>query len=125
MNQLDEILGHIPIYQLGLINGKLLGDGNLTIETNKRPRFRFQHKFSDMEWCNHCYDSLKNFVPLGQAKYKKDFDPRIRAGYSESVYVQSKTSPVFSYLKEKWYYGRVKVLPIELLYETLTPEALA
>jgi len=100
MDQLEDILKILPLHQLGLINGKLLGDGNLTIEKNKSPSLRFQHRYADKDWCYYCFDSLKDFIPLAPPKYKKDRDPRVIAGFSESVYVQSKTSPVF-YLFER------------------------
>lgn len=125
MHEFYDVLKYIPIYQLGLINGKLLGDGSLTIEKNKSPRLRFQHRNQDKDWCFYCYTNLKDFVPLTQPKYKRDKDSRVSMGFSESVYVQSKTSVVFNYLKEKWYKGRVKVVPIDILQLTLTPEALA
>lgn len=120
-----EVLKQIPLYQLGLINGKLLGDGNLSIEKNKSPRLRFQHRILDQDWCFFCYKCLKDVIPLSPPKYKKDIDPRVKAGYSESFYVQSKTSPVLTCLRDQWYDGKIKVLPIDLLYATLTPESLA
>jgi hypothetical protein len=125
MNYFSEVIKLIPVDHLGLINGKLLGDGNLSIEKNRSPRLRFQHRILDKDWTLYCYDSLKDFIPLAPPKYKKDRDLRVKAGYSESFYVQSKTSPVFTYLKGQWYNGKVKILPLDLLYSTLTPEALA
>ena len=125
MEILNEILEHISLRQLSLINGKLLGDGSLTIEGNKQPRFRFQHRYEDKEWCHFCYNSLRSCIPINSPKYKKDTDPRLKSGFSESVYVQTKTSPVFTLLKSFWYEGKKKVLPLKILEHTLNAESLA
>jgi hypothetical protein len=125
MDNLKEILEHISIRLLSLINGKLLGDGSLTIEGTKQPRFRFQHRYEDKEWCYFCYKSLNNCITINSPKYKKDEDSRLKAGFSESVYVQSKTSPVFTLLKSFWYEGKKKILPLEMLEHTLNAESLA
>jgi hypothetical protein len=64
-------------------------------------------------------------VPLNSPKYIKNYDPRIKSGFSENFYVQSKTSTVFTLLKTLWYSGKKKILPLEFLKLTLSKEALA
>lgn len=119
------LLEYLPMQQLSLINGKLLGDGSLTIEKSRKPRFRFQHCQKDKDWCQHCYDLLKGYLPLNAPKYKKITDTRLIQGYSESFYVQSRTSDVFTLLKEVWYNGNIKVVPVDLISKTLNSESLA
>ncbi|WP_423408242.1 endonuclease [Heyndrickxia sp. MSNUG] len=125
MDEKENTLESLPLRGLGLINGKLLGDGNLTITENRKPRFRFQHRYADKDWSIYCYEELNIFIPLSPPKYKLDRDTRVKSGYSESIYVQSITSPVFDYLKSQWYSGRTKVVPFDLLKRTLTVESLA
>ncbi|MBT2693677.1 endonuclease [Bacillus sp. ISL-55] len=125
MDLLEELLQHIPLRALSLINAKLLGDGNLTIEGTKQPRFRFQHSYADRGWCHFCYARLSNCIPINSPKYKKNIDLRINAGFSETFYVQSKTAPVFTLLKNSWYAGKKKVVPLQLIERTLIPQALA
>jgi hypothetical protein len=112
---LGNLLQLAPKEILSLIFGKLLGDGNLTIEKHRQPRFRFQHCYLVREWGIYCYDSLKSFIPLAPPKKRITSDPRLTKGYSESIYVQSRTSPLFVLLKELWYQGNQKVIPIEVL----------
>jgi hypothetical protein len=84
---------------LSLLCGKLLGDGSLTIEEKRKPRFRFQHCIEDKEWCEYCYFCLKEYIPLVPPKYKLAVDPRLKNGYSESFYVQSRTTEIITILK--------------------------
>jgi hypothetical protein len=112
---LENLLQHAPKEVLSLIFGKLLGDGNLTIEKHRQPRLRFQHCYLDHEWCSYCYDSLRSFIPLAPPKKRITSDPRLIKGYSESIYVQSRTYPLFVILKELWYQGNKKIIPFEIL----------
>jgi hypothetical protein len=50
MDEKENALELLPLRGLGLINGKLLGDGNLTITDNRKPRLRFQHRYADKDW---------------------------------------------------------------------------
>ncbi|MGP1910048.1 endonuclease [Metabacillus sp. JX24] len=108
-----------------MLTGKLLGDGNLSIEKGKRPRFRFSHSSADSGWCFHCYETLKAHIPLSKPKYRKIFDNRIEAGYTEQFYVQSKLSPLFDSLLPLWYKERTKSIPFHLLEQVINPLALA
>lgn len=110
---------------LSLICGKLLGDGNLTIEDKKKPRFRFQHCLADKDWCEYCYVCLKEYIPLAKPKYKLTVDPRLKSGFSESFFVQSRTSEIFTLLKELWYKERIKVLPFDFISDQLNAELIA
>ncbi|MGI8385389.1 hypothetical protein [Robertmurraya sp. P23] len=120
-----DLTKNTPGNILSYLYGKLLGDGNLTIEERKQPRFRFQHTYSDQLWCRHCYETLKPYLPLNPPKNKKVIDPRLVNGYSESVYVQSKTHPLFTILKDKWYQDRKKIIPFDSLEYLLTPATLS
>jgi hypothetical protein len=112
---LGKLLEFIPKEVLSLIFGKLLGDGNLTIEKHRKPRFRFQHCYSDLEWGYHCYNSLKSFIPLSPPQKRITSDPRLIKGYSESVYVQSRTSLLFILLCQIWYQDNKKIIPFDIL----------
>ncbi|MDQ0413467.1 endonuclease [Mesobacillus stamsii] len=121
----EELLEHIPLRSLSLINAKLLRDGNLTIEGTKQPRFRFQHSYADKGWCYFCYESLHSYIPINPPRYKKNIDPRVNAGFSETFYVQSRTTPLLTLLKKSWYAGKKKIIPLQLIEQTLSPESLA
>jgi hypothetical protein len=118
---LENLLQLAPKEVLSL----LLGDGNLTIEKHRQPRLRFQHCYLDREWCSYCYNSLKTFIPLAPPKKRVTSDPRLIRGYSVSVYVQSRTCPLFVSLKQLWYQGNKKVIPFEILSMLIDEAGLA
>ncbi|WP_376699863.1 hypothetical protein [Parageobacillus thermoglucosidasius] len=64
-----------------MLTGKLLGDGNITIQKNRKPRFRFGHSIKDRDWCVHCYQKLADFLPLNPPKYRRVIDSRIKGGF--------------------------------------------
>ncbi|WP_167449449.1 endonuclease [Halobacillus trueperi] len=107
------------------ITGKLLGDGSITKQTGRKPRFQFIHTISDRGWCEYCYDNLKEVIPLQPPRPRRNIDKRLSKGYSESVQSQSKTSTIICYLESQWYKDRKKILPTELIEESLTVESLA
>ena len=49
----------------------------------------------------------------------------MKKGYTESVMVQSKTSPLITELRETWYPGGTKQLPFNYIHMHLDEEALA
>jgi hypothetical protein len=53
---LESLIQVAPKEILSLIFEKLLGDGNLTIEKHRQPRFRLQHCYLDLKWSFYCYD---------------------------------------------------------------------
>lgn len=120
--QLSEL---IPYNQLCMIVGKLLGDGNISIEKGRQPRFRFSHCSKDKDWVFWCYEQLKGHVELSFPKYRKVLDQRLEDGYSESYYTQSKVGEVSTLLKEIWYPKGKKVLPLEFINAHFSPLTLA
>lgn len=105
--------------------GKLLGDGCLTQQKGRKPRFQFIHTANDYGWSLHCYNNLKLYLPLNPPKYRKIADSRLINGFSLSHYTQSRTSTLVTFLRELWYPNSKKIVPFELLYEFFTAEALA
>lgn len=108
-----------------LLCGKLLGDGCLTKEQNRKPRFQFTHCARDQGWSNYCYEQLHEFLPLATPKYRKLIDTRIKAGYTESYIVQSRTASDISNLYEVWYPSGKKELPFTYIEENFTVRSLA
>lgn len=108
-----------------MITGKLLGDANLTIQNGRKSRLRFSHKIEDFSWCDYCYRSLCSYLPLNPPIYRKVKDPRIKAGFTEHFYVQSKTSPLIELLKPYWYNGNKKVIPNTIIELAMNPQCLA
>lgn len=94
-----------------MLCGKLLGDGCLTKQVNRKPRFQFTHSKKDLGWSNHCFEELSPFLPLNSPKYRKIMDLRMTFGYTESYIVQSRTSAEFCRLYELWYPSGKKELP--------------
>src|SRR5690625_3254749 len=107
------------------IIGKLLGDGGLKTQKNRQPRLQFNHKASDYLWTLYCYNKLKNYLPLNPPTYQKTLDSRLKKGYSETYYVQSRTSPIITFLYKEWYPNKKKILPINMLEMYFTAETLA
>ena len=110
---------------LEMMTGKLLGDGCITKQNGRKPRFQFIHSSKDKEWCHFCYSQLNKYIPLTTPRYKKVLDDRVNKGYTECYQVQSKTDPIITQLEKAWYLDRRKILPFELLEIYLTPLALA
>lgn len=125
MNAEKQLRELIPYNQQCMIVGKLLGDGNISIEKGRQPRFRFSHCLKDREWVFWCYEQLKDYVELSSPKYRKVLDQRLKDGYSESYYTQSKVGEISTLLKEVWYPKDKKVLPLEFVKAHFSPLTLA
>jgi hypothetical protein len=125
MNHIDILLCNYDRKLLEMLTGKLLGDGNIIIQKNRKPRFRFGHSIKDRDWCVHCYQKLANFLRLNPPKYRRVFDSRIKEGFADLYYVQSKTEPIYIHLKEIWYNSTVKIIPKEFVEKLMTPLSLA
>ncbi|QWC22388.1 endonuclease [Bacillus haikouensis] len=110
---------------IDLMNGKLLGDGCITKQEGRKPRFQFTHSIKDKEWCEHCYSVLNEHLPLNAPKYKKVKDQRVQSGYTEGYYVQSKTDEAITLLRNLWYKNGKKILPLSFISEHLTARTLA
>ncbi len=110
------------------ICGKLLGDDCITIQQGRRPRFQFTHTSSDFGWSNHCFEQLRDYIPLNPPKYGKLLDKRVKMGFTERYIVQSKNSDIITYLNSIWYInkkGRTKVIPFDFLEKHLDERTLA
>lgn len=107
------------------ICGKLLGDGTITMQRGRKPRFQFIHSAKDYEWAVHCFQKLSTFLPLNPPKYKKSVDSRVKQGFTESYYVQSRTADLVTYLESIWYKDRKKVLPMGFINKYLDEKALS
>lgn len=55
-----------------MLTGKLLGDGNLTIQKGRKSRLRFSHSIYDKDWCFYCYSKSK-LLYLQVLSQKKKF----------------------------------------------------
>jgi hypothetical protein len=107
------------------ITGKLLGDGCITKQKRRNPRFQFIHTTSDKEWCFYCYELLKDYLPFTAPYYRRIKDNRVLKGYTESFQVQSSTDPLITCLESIWYDNRKKVIPFAFLEQNLNEQALA
>jgi hypothetical protein len=110
---------------LHLITGKLLGDGCITRQKGRNPRFQFIHATSDKEWCFYCYDILKTDLPFTAPYFRRNLDTRVLKGYTECYQVQSRTYPLITYLESIWYLNRKKVIPFYFMEQYLNEQALA
>lgn len=103
MKDLIELEKILPARGIELMTGKLLGDANIAIQNNRRPRFRFSHCANDHNWCIHCFEELHSYLPINQPIYRKTSDSRVKEGYTDQYYVQSKVAKAADLLKEIWY----------------------
>lgn len=108
-----------------MLCGKLLGDGCLTKQADRKPRFQFTHCKKDVGWSIYCFEQLSAFLPLNPPKYRKIIDVRIISGYTESYIVQSRTSEEFCRLYEIWYPHENKELPFTYIEKYFTDKTLA
>lgn len=108
-----------------MICGKLLGDGCLTKQTGRKPRFQFTHALTDKGWSEHCFEELSAFYPLAPPKYKRVTDSRVGRGFTECYVVQSRTSQELSTLYEIWYPRGKKELPFDYIEHNFTERSLA
>ena len=108
-----------------MLCGKLLGDGCLTKQTDRKPRFQFTHCKKDVGWSINCFEQLSVFLPLNPPKYRRISDVRIISGYTESYIVQSRTSEEFCQLYELWYPHEKKELPFAYIEKHFTDKTLA
>ncbi|HET7577761.1 MAG TPA: endonuclease [Bacillales bacterium] len=120
----QQLITHVPKRALEMFTGKLLGDGNITIEKRIRGRFRFGHTASDKAWCFHCYQELKTYFPFAPPKYREIKDKRTNIKYKQ-YYVQSTTHDMIEQLKYCWYEGKQKQLPRSLIDYAMSPLCLA
>lgn len=107
------------------MSGKLLGDGCITKQEKRKPRFQYIHRVEDYGWASHCYDQLKKHIPLSPPKYGKVMDARLKKGYSERFIVQSRTHEIIIDLWNIWYPSGKKSLPFSFIEEYLDKRALA
>jgi LAGLIDADG DNA endonuclease family len=122
---IKELSDLLPPQVISMIIGKLLGDANLTIEKNKRPRLRFSHKIQDRAWCQHSRDMLSTSISFPSMKYRKIYDARMAKGFTESYYAQSHTHLALDLLKQLWYPSNHKTIPFKLLEKFFTDISLA
>lgn len=118
-------LGVIRMSFTNFICGKLLGDGCITKQEGRKPRLQFMHRAEDFGWALHCYEQLKNGIPVNPPAYRKVLDSRLTKRFSESFVVQSRTNEVITALYEIWYPGGKKHLPKQWIQQHLDERSLA
>lgn len=105
--------------------GKLLGDGCITVQKGRKPRFQYTHTASDYDWIYYCYKQLNEYLPLQPPKFKKVANPRLKTGYSSCYYVESRNSDIITYLRSQWYSNSRKIIPFEQLTKYFNKQSLA
>ncbi|WP_138419473.1 hypothetical protein [Aquibacillus sediminis] len=105
--------------------GKLLGDGSITKQQGRKPRFQFTHTKSDYAWTEYCYQELKDVIPLTEPKLRRIKDARMKKGFTESYFVLSKTYPIITELESIWYMTRKKTIPFSFLEQYFDQRSLA
>ncbi|MCC3356946.1 hypothetical protein [Bacillus sp. REN16] len=125
VNLIEYLIQNYDPRLLEMLTGKLLGDGNILIEKNKSPRFRFGHARKDRLWCLTSYQSLGEHIKLSPPKFRRVFDDRLVAGHSDLYYVQSTVDNLYVLLKKIWYPNGVKKVPFHLIKWVLSPLCLA
>lgn len=109
----------------GQIIGKLLGDAGIKRQERRKPRLQFNHVASDYAWSLYCYEQLCHDIPLNEPIYHRYEDARLKQGYSEIYYVQSRTDEIICYLNQTWYPHGEKIVPFHMLKKYFTAESLA
>lgn len=108
-----------------MVIGKMLGDGCITVQKRRKPRFQFIHASTDYGWAFYCYTELRGVLPLNPPKYKAIKDSRLNRGYSYSYNIQSRTSDIITYLRSQWYPNGKKIIPFDLLDDSFSLLSLA
>ncbi|MFD0944663.1 hypothetical protein [Savagea faecisuis] len=107
------------------MTGKLLGDGCITREPNRQPRFHYTHHVPDLAWTTQCYDELKSYIPIHEPIYRKVTDERLIKGYSENYFVRSRVHPIITKLYDIWYPNGTRIVPRTFVRRYFNAEALA
>jgi len=88
--------------QQDFITGKLLGDGSLENRGTANSRLQIRHSIRQKDYVNWCYQQLRNLTTSIPKQHKK------------SYYFRTKSSPVFTKLRQEWYERSKKLLPSNL-----------
>lgn len=96
--------------QKALITGKLLGDGSLENRGTAHSRLQIRHSIKQKSYVDWCYEQLKNFTASAPKQHR------------QSYYFRTRSLPVFTNLRRKWYQNGKKFLPNDI---NLTPFTLA
>jgi len=99
--------------QIALILGSLLGDGHL-VKTTSGFAFRVNHGLKQKAYVDWKYEILKNTT-----------NSKPRESSKKCYYFRTVSHPIFLQLRKKFYKGRRKIVPKELLKRILTPFILA
>lgn len=113
------------MYFMNYMCGKLLGEGCMTKQDRRKPRFQFMHRTEDFGWAYHCYEQLVNDIPVNRPAYRKVVDKRLSKGFSESYVVQSKTDELITSLYKIWYPHGKKRLPKQWIHQHMDERSLA
>ncbi len=100
----------ITKHQQDLLTGKLLGDGSLEDRGTANSRFQVRHSIKQKDYVDWCYQEIKEFT--------KSSPRRI----NDSYYFRTRSLPMFTRLRKKWYIEGRKTLPSDI---KLSPFALA
>lgn len=109
----------------GQIIGKLLGDAGIKRQKRRKPRLQCNHLASAHAWSLYCYEQLCHDILLNEPIYHRYKDARLKQGYGETYYVQSRTDDIICYLNKIWYPHGKKIVPFHTLKKYFTAESLA
>ena len=93
-----------------MITGKLLGDGSLENRGTAHSRLQIRHSIKQRKYVDWSYEQLKDFTASKPKQHKR------------SYYFRTRSLPVFTKLRKKWYQNGKKILPDDL---TISPFTLA
>lgn len=101
------------------ILGSILGDGYLTkIEDLAiNSRLSLGHGIKQKQYCEYKHKFLDKYKLSGKMRYYKAIDSRFKSGYSEGYFFRTKSHPLFSYYRSKFYIDNIKIINKEIISE--------
>lgn len=105
--------------QRDILVGTLLGDGCLAMHGN-HARLHIKHKVAQVDLVELKYEAFREFISMPM----HHFDQQLLGNDFPCVQFATKTHPVFSYWRSRFYVDRRKVVPPNIA-TLLTPLALA
>jgi LAGLIDADG DNA endonuclease family len=105
--------------QRDVLTGTLLGDGCIA-KHGRHHRLHVKHKLAHEALAMLKYEAFREFISMAP----HHFDQRLKGGKHPCVQFATRTHPVFTKWRSRFYVGRRKIVPADIARD-LTPLALA
>ncbi len=107
-------MGSLTSTQQSVLIGSILGDGSLRRQGNRiNALLEVNHSYRDKEYVDWKWEHFKNLV-LSAPKARVGLGPRVAYRFT------TRSLPVFTEYYEKFYVGKIKIVPKQLVLDPLS-----